>query len=102
MTLGDDTTADIAGLQFVGGTLRADGGLAGTDATPASFTRTSRLSVLPVRPAEQGRKIGFVLRPPSPARAVSVRCRNRGSVFSRYSNQSSSDSNPISTPMGLP
>ncbi len=35
ITLLDDTAADIAGLRFVGGTLWADGRLAGPDATPA-------------------------------------------------------------------
>jgi 3',5'-cyclic AMP phosphodiesterase CpdA len=34
VTLLDDGTADIAGLRFVGGTLWADGRLAGPDATP--------------------------------------------------------------------
>ncbi len=36
------------------------------------------------------------------ARALSIRRRKRGSLSSRYSNQSSSDSKPMSTPAGLP
>ena len=46
------------------------------------------------------------IRTPRPAcrlaRASSIRRRKRGSVSSRYSNQSSSEAKPISTPAGLP
>src|SRR5450755_2313796 len=37
-----------------------------------------------------------------PCRAASIRRRNRGSFTRRYSNQSSSEPKPISTPAGLP